>query len=60
MGALNGYLPAEFTQVVYMRDRPVPPSDARILATDEAGRPAISKLVKMLMVSQAIPGLSSA
>jgi GMP synthase-like glutamine amidotransferase len=40
-GALNGYLPAEFAQVVYMRDRPVPPADARILATDEAGRPAV-------------------
>lgn len=39
--ALNGYLPEEFTQVTYMRDRPVPPADARILATDAAGRPAL-------------------
>jgi GMP synthase-like glutamine amidotransferase len=39
--ALNGYLPAEFTQVTYMRDWPMPPSDARILATDELGRPAV-------------------
>jgi GMP synthase-like glutamine amidotransferase len=39
--ALNGYLPAEFTQVVYMRDWPVPPADAKILATDERGRPAL-------------------
>jgi GMP synthase-like glutamine amidotransferase len=44
VGALNGYLPAEFVQVVYMRDRPVPPSDARILAIDEAGRPAIFQI----------------
>jgi len=40
-GALNGYLPAEFAQVVYMRDRPKPPADALILATDEEGRPAV-------------------
>ena len=39
--ALNGFLPGRFTQVVYMRDRPVPPADARVLAVDEAGRPAI-------------------
>ena len=39
--ALNGFLPAEFTQVTYMRDWPVPPSDARILAADEHGRPAL-------------------
>ena len=39
--ALNGYLPTEFVQVVYMRDRPVPPACARILATDQAGRPAV-------------------
>ena len=43
-GALNGYLPAEFAQVVYMRDRPVPPDGARILATDEAGRPAVFQI----------------
>jgi GMP synthase-like glutamine amidotransferase len=39
--ALNGFLPEEFTQVIYMRDWPVPPDDARILATDAAGRPAL-------------------
>ena len=39
--ALNGYLPGEFTQVTYMRDWPVPPADARILAGDSAGRPAL-------------------
>ena len=39
--ALNGYLPQTFTQVVYMRDRPLPPADARILAVDAAGRPAL-------------------
>jgi GMP synthase-like glutamine amidotransferase len=39
--ALNGYLPASFTHVTYMRDHPVLPESARILAIDEEGRPAI-------------------
>ena len=39
--ALNGFLPERFPLVTYMRDRPVPPTDARILARDEAGRPAL-------------------
>jgi len=39
--ALNGFLPEEFAQVVYMRDWPVPPDDAKILATDTAGRTAV-------------------
>lgn len=39
--ALNGYLPETFTQVVYMRDRPVLPDEAKVLAIDELGRPAL-------------------
>ena len=39
--ALNGYLPAAFHQVVYMRDWPVPPPDALTLAIDSAGRPLV-------------------
>ncbi len=39
--ALNGFLPERFPLVVYMRDRPVPPEDAEILAVDGAGRPAL-------------------
>lgn len=39
--ALNGFLPEEFAQVVYMRDWPVPPDDAKILATDTVGRAAV-------------------
>ncbi len=38
--ALNGYLPEEFIQVIYMRDRPVLPGDAAVLAVDATGRPA--------------------
>lgn len=43
-GALNGFLPASFAQVIYMRDWPVPPTDAQILATDDAGRPAVFRI----------------
>lgn len=39
--ALNGYLPERYPHVVYMRDRPAPPSYARILSEDAEGRPAI-------------------
>jgi GMP synthase-like glutamine amidotransferase len=39
--ALNGFLPETFTQVIYMRDRPVPPADAKILAETEGGEPAL-------------------
>ena len=39
--ALNGFLPESFHQVVYMRDWPVPPSTARVLAEDENGRPVV-------------------
>jgi GMP synthase-like glutamine amidotransferase len=40
-GALNGYLPEEYPLVVYMRDRPLPPPGAQVLARDEAGDAAL-------------------
>ena len=40
-GALNGHLPERYPLAVYMRDRPLPPAGARILAEDAAGRPAL-------------------
>jgi GMP synthase-like glutamine amidotransferase len=42
--ALNAYLPETFTQVVYMRDRPVLPASAEVLAVDEAGRTAVFRV----------------
>ena len=42
--ALNGFLPATFTQVIYMRDFPLPPDGAAVLAEDEAGRPAVFRV----------------
>ncbi len=39
--ALGGLLPGTFPTVVYMRDVPVPPPYARILATDSEGKPSV-------------------
>ena len=39
--ALNGYLPETFHQAIYMRDWPIPPANASILAEDEHGRAAV-------------------
>lgn len=39
--ALNGYLPAEYPLAIYMRDWPVPPAYAKVLAEDYQGRPAL-------------------
>ena len=39
--ALNGYLPETFNQAIYMRDWPILPDDAEVLAEDEFGRPAV-------------------
>jgi len=40
-GALNGFLPDRYPSVVYMRDWPIPPAEAQLLAVDQAGRPAL-------------------
>lgn len=42
--ALGGYLPACYPYVQYARDRPVLPSQARVLAVDEAGEPALFQI----------------
>ena len=42
--ALNGYLPASFPQVLYMRDRPILPEGAAVLAEDASGRPAVFRI----------------
>ena len=39
--ALNGYLPAVYPLAIYMRDWPVPPAYAKVLAEDPLGRPAL-------------------
>lgn len=42
--ALEGYVPAEFHLAIYMRDWPVPPAKAQVLAVDQNGRPALWQL----------------
>lgn len=44
--ALNGFLPETFHQVVYMRDRPVLPDGAEVLAVSESGAPAVFRVGK--------------
>jgi len=42
--ALGGFMPERFPHVSYMRDRPVLPPQALVLAVDEADRPAVFQL----------------
>jgi GMP synthase-like glutamine amidotransferase len=42
--ALNGFLPETFGHVIYMRDRPLLPPDASVLALDEDDRPAVFRI----------------
>lgn len=39
--ALNGYLPAEYPVVTFMRDSPVAPPDSKVLAQSTDGRPML-------------------
>lgn len=59
-GALAGHLPATFPHVVYMRDRPMPPPDAEILAVDETGLPAIFRIGEHGFGFTGHPGTKSA
>ena len=58
--ALAGYLPAEYPLAVYMRDWPVPPAAAEILAVDEKGRPALWQLGAHAFGFAGHPGLKVA
>lgn len=42
--ALNGHLPEEFPHVCYMRDQPVPPDYANVLAIDDQDQPALFQI----------------
>jgi GMP synthase-like glutamine amidotransferase len=55
--ALNGYLPETFSQVIYMRDWPVPPVHAIVLAEDEAGRPALWQVAENAYGFSGNPGI---
>jgi len=58
--ALGGYLPEEYPLAIYMRDRPVPPSYARVLAQDERQRPALWQIGKCAFGFAGHPGLKVA
>ncbi|MGE3708291.1 MAG: hypothetical protein AB7G35_01355 [Hyphomicrobiaceae bacterium] len=58
--ALSGFLPERFPLVVYMRDRPIPPGYADILATDEAGHPALFQIGSNAFGFTGHPGLRPA
>jgi GMP synthase-like glutamine amidotransferase len=58
--ALAGFLPARYPHVIYMRDRPVPPPDARILAVDEQDRPALFQLGANALGFTGHPGFKTA
>lgn len=58
--ALEGYLPERFPLVVFGRDRPVPPDDARILAVDAAGHPAVFQVGANALGFTGHPGVKAA
>jgi GMP synthase-like glutamine amidotransferase len=59
-GALGGYLPAEYPLAVYMRDWPVPPAAAEVLALDQEGRPALWQVGRRALGFAGHPGLKVA
>jgi GMP synthase-like glutamine amidotransferase len=58
--ALNGYLPSSFPLVSYMRDFPVPPPQAVVLAVDEQDRPAIFQVGNKALGFCGHPGFKTA
>jgi len=59
-GALNGYLPERFPHIVYMRDRPIPPDYADILALDSDGHPAVFQIGEKAFGFTGHPGFKRA
>ena len=58
--ALNGFLPARFPLVRYMRDRPVLPDAAEVLAVDERGEPCIFCIGARALGFTGHPGMKTA
>jgi GMP synthase-like glutamine amidotransferase len=58
--ALYGYLPAQYPLAVYMRDWPVPPPGAVILAIDQRERPVLWQLGASALGFAGHPGLKVA
>jgi GMP synthase-like glutamine amidotransferase len=58
--ALNGYLPESYPVALYMRDWPVPPDYASVLAHDEKQRPVLWQIGNNALGFAAHPGLKVA
>jgi GMP synthase-like glutamine amidotransferase len=58
--ALEGFLPERYPLVIYGRDRPVPPPEARILAVDPAGHPALFQVGSNALGFTGHPGIKPA
>jgi GMP synthase-like glutamine amidotransferase len=58
--ALAGFLPKRFPLAVYMRDRPIPPQSARVLAVDDAGGPALFQVGANSLGFTGHPGFKTA
>ena len=58
--ALNGHLPQTFPVAVYMRDRPVLPSDAKVLAVGDGDEPILFQLRNNCFGFVGHPGIKSA
>lgn len=58
--AMHGYLPESFPFAVYMRDRPMLPAEARVLAVDSAGAPAVFQVRDNCLGFLGHPGIKSA
>jgi GMP synthase-like glutamine amidotransferase len=58
--ALRGYLPEEYPLAIYMRDWPLPPPAAEILARDAEGRAALWQLGERALGFAGHPGLKVA
>jgi GMP synthase-like glutamine amidotransferase len=58
-GALGGHLPQTFPVAVYMRDRPVPPAGAKVLAEDAFGEPLVFQVRENCLGFLGHPGVKS-
>jgi GMP synthase-like glutamine amidotransferase len=58
--ALNGFMPERFPLVRYMRDRPEPPAESRVLAVDEKDRPAVFQVAPNALGFCGHPGFKPA
>lgn len=59
-GALNGYLPPQYPLVIYMRDWPLPPPGAQVLAVDLKDRPALWQYGERALAFAGHPGIKVA